>query len=349
MIKIAKTQYDNYGNEIEYNIPDFVNIKLKRNSSIYWELTTHYLKDTNNVLLENKWQFNKVYSDIPETTVYDPNDKTKIIWNYPKEQHVKNNKLLDNFWNWRQQGYNSKNAICYPVGLHNEKKYMYHIKQNNDGSYDKLNIIDARKQIYIPEYCNSVKQNSKFYELNEILNNGDNILFIDDNGPHQESLPYYIGRYNVTKDFIVSNTIDVSIDNMKILMNDPKHDFGYCYCLAMALFNVDEQWITGTAPTFIPKVVESVATTINKRAIIALSKVIFKETPNVSTDAEKFAAAKNLFEQKMKGKRTYVPLTRTREIVVNEDDYNLEDDLENIIKSNINNNTIGNDINNIVK
>lgn len=46
-------------------------------------------------------------------------------------------------------------------------------------------------------------------------------------GPHQESLEYYREEYGVGDDFIEHNSIEVNLENMKLMLNDPKHPFGH--------------------------------------------------------------------------------------------------------------------------
>lgn len=77
-----------------------------------------------------------------------------------------------------------------------------------------------------------------FYLLKNMLNQGINLLIIDVDGPHQESIPYYIKNYNVNEDFIEKDSVQVNKENMKILLNDGKHPFGHGYCLAMALLGI---------------------------------------------------------------------------------------------------------------
>jgi hypothetical protein len=57
-----------------------------------------------------------------------------------------------------------------------------------------------------------------------------------------ESLDYYIDKYNVNDDFIVSDgtpgTVSCNAENMNILLNDNLHPFGHGYCLGMSLLNI---------------------------------------------------------------------------------------------------------------
>jgi hypothetical protein len=47
----------------------------------------------------------------------------------------------------------------------------------------------------------------------------------------KERYTFYKETYNVGDDFIESDTILVNEDNMRIMLNDPKHPYGHGYCL----------------------------------------------------------------------------------------------------------------------
>jgi len=144
-----------------------------------------------------------------------------------------NDNLTQNYLEWREKGMNNKYAVRYPVGYKFRNKCLFSLK-TLDGP--RLDYIDARKQIYLPLYLELVKNCPQFLELKGRLANGENLLIIEVDGPHQESLNYYKSKYGVNDDFIISNTIVVNKENMNVMLNDPKHSFGHGYCLGIALF-----------------------------------------------------------------------------------------------------------------
>lgn len=351
MLKVGRCTYDIKGNRIDPVIPTFTNIIVLMKSSLYWELSPYYLKDANGYILENKWQFSKVYEMVPKSIqTYSSSDKT-VIWNHPEETHIVKGKLTQKYWNWRKKGMSNKYSVMYPVGYNNRKKYLYSLKENNDGTFsDKLDYIQARKEIYIPEFCNLVRKQKKFSELKTRLEKGENLLIVEVNGPHQESLPYYIGRYNVNKDFFINGTVDVTEDNMKILLNDQRHNFGHGYCLGMALLNKHEQWLCGSAPTF-EKSIGNVPKTIKNRIITAISNLdtSIQTKPKEKARTVKFDETKREFNSKLKRsvpqhisvdskleKSVYTPLTTKKEYIIDESEYDILDDLNSMIRTNSN-------------
>jgi hypothetical protein len=143
----------------------------------------------------------------------------------------------EDYWNWREKGMKTKDPIRYPAGYKNRRNCLYSIKDKD--SMIKLSYIEARKEIYLPIYTDLVRKQKQFEELKERLSKGENLLIIEVDGPHQESLEYYKKKYGVKDDFIEKDTILATEENLKIMLNDDKHSFGHGYCLAAALLDFD--------------------------------------------------------------------------------------------------------------
>jgi len=105
----------------------------------------------------------------------------------------------------------------------------------------KKKIITARKKVYVKEYCRLIRQQPKFKELQEKIKKGENLLIIEVDGPNEQSMQYYKDKYGVEDDFIINSTMLATENNMKIMLNDPKHPFGHGYCLALALLDKHEE------------------------------------------------------------------------------------------------------------
>ncbi len=98
-----------------------------------------------------------------------------------------------------------------------------------------LSYIEARKEIYLPIYVELARKQPKFEKLRKMLEKGQNLMIVEIDGPHQESLEYYRETYSVGDDWIEEDSIEASERNMDIMLSDGKHAFGHGYCLAMAL------------------------------------------------------------------------------------------------------------------
>jgi hypothetical protein len=141
---------------------------------------------------------------------------------------------------------NNKLVVRYPVGKRKDARAacLYSLATHTDGSInenEKLDYIQGRKQIYVPEFCKSLQNEPDFIQLKQRYKNGEKLLIIEVDGPHQESLDYYKKTYGVSDDFFVNGTVEANVKNMKILLNDTKHPFGHGYCLAMELAGIADQ------------------------------------------------------------------------------------------------------------
>jgi hypothetical protein len=100
-----------------------------------------FLLHTENGIMENVWQFSKVYSE-----------------------HVDDNgNIKDEWFKWHKDGLNNGKAIKNPMGKGVKPLFFFW----ND---NRISYVEARKQIYIPTYTQSVLDNSKkeFDELVDI-------------------------------------------------------------------------------------------------------------------------------------------------------------------------------------
>jgi len=191
--------------------------------------------------MENAWQYSKVYANVPVSVQRRSRYDQTVIWSHPAEQHViddnsSNNGIQDKYWLWRWKGFSVKEPVRYPVGYDHRHKCLYSLWFDTNCKYYKMyDYIEARKNIYLPLYLQSVIKEPKFQQLKKRLVQGQNLLILEVDGPHQESLTYYKNKYQVDNNFITNSTIVANEHNLNIMLHDPKHPFGHGYCLAVAL------------------------------------------------------------------------------------------------------------------
>lgn len=251
LIRVGRCTYTE-GKRKDPSFPGFTPIVVLTKSSPYGSLGPYVLQNDKGQVMENIWQFSKVYPSVPKSCQRYSRWDSTLVWEHPAEQHVnaETNALLPAYWAWRKKGFNTKEAVRYPVGKAKVGTCIGAVYDtanplDNDEPfhYDRmLNYIEGRKAIYVPVYCQLVKQERQFQELKRRLHEGENLLVIEVDGPHQESLPYYKKKYGVSDDFIENSTMMVNERSINIMLNDPKHPFGHGYCLAMALLDKDNEW-----------------------------------------------------------------------------------------------------------
>lgn len=236
MIRVGRCKFID-GKQVDPSYPGFEPIVVMTKSSKYGAISPYCLTDDKGRIMENVWQFSKVYGQVPTSIRRYSKYDQRIIWDHPAETHLvysEDNKkvLTPEYIAWRNKGMNCPDPIRYPVGYDWRHKCLFSLK-TIDG--EPLDYIESRKQIYLPLYVDLVKDHPQFKFLLDKLKRGENILIIEVDGPHQESLQYYKDRYNVDDDFIENDTMLCNRDNINIMLNNPKHPFGHGYCLGLGL------------------------------------------------------------------------------------------------------------------
>ena len=113
-------------------------------------LSPYVLRNEHGQLLENIWQFSKVYEIVNALkTPLSRFHPDTIIWEHPREIHFKDGELTEDFWAWREKGMNNLYAVRYPNGFKGRTKCLFAVwPGNNDEEDVKLNYIEGRKRIY---------------------------------------------------------------------------------------------------------------------------------------------------------------------------------------------------------
>lgn len=210
-------------------------------STEYGCLSPYQLKDENGLLMENIWQFGKIYPAVPAVQIpYSRWDK-RIIWQYPAEQHIENDTILPVYWNWRVTGMKNSYPVRYPVG-YNYRHNCVGFLQILGNEMKLLNYIQARKEIYIPLYRHCIDIASeeshakkKYREILNMLREGKSITIIEVDGPKSSLLSHYQEKYGVKDNFIVDNVMLATTENLEIMKRDDKSPYGHGYCLAECL------------------------------------------------------------------------------------------------------------------
>jgi hypothetical protein len=223
---------------------DFENVMVMTKSSKYGELGPYVLKNDKGQIMENIWQFQKIFEEVPHSVQYYSRWDRTVIWSHCAEKHIDSDgNILDTYYNWRKKGLNNKYPVRYPCGIKHRHKCIGAItdKMLEKDEIMLLDYVESRKQIYLPIYCDLVKKQPLFKTLQNKLLNGKNLLIIEIDGPWQSDLEYYKKKYGVNDDFIVNHTMLANEKNLKIMLNDTIHNYGHGYCLAAALLGLEKK------------------------------------------------------------------------------------------------------------
>ena len=104
-------------------------------------------------IFENAWQFSKLY---------------------PEHADI-NGQPTDDYWTWAQNGWNSTTAFRYPAGK--GRKPLCSLWNG-----DRLQYVEARKQIYIPLYQHAVKQTTAYQTLARLYREQGHLTLFDFDG-----------------------------------------------------------------------------------------------------------------------------------------------------------------------
>lgn len=247
----------------QLKVDDYQTINILMKSHSKWgQLGPYHLTTTEGEIFENVWQFSKIYEVVPKSRqVYSRWDST-VIWDWPLERYMRvveevnencvtyndtTYEIQPGYWHWRQVGFKHHTHVRYPVSFRNRHLVKFAIlggaTKDQCLPLETMDYITSRKRIYLPLYCKLVKEQPLFWELKQKVENGEQLCICEVDGPHQESLPYYKQKYGVNDDFIAQNSMEITKEHIDIMLNDPKHPFGHGYCLAMALLDMDQEFL----------------------------------------------------------------------------------------------------------
>lgn len=234
-IRVGRIHYQ--GNkQVVPTYDGYTPIVVLTKSSAYGSLGPYELRNDKDQIMENIWQFSKIYPYVPKIEVPYTRWNRKIVWQWPAEQHVDmvTGKPLPSYWNWREQGMNNPMPVRYPVGM-KYRKTCIGAYATADPNSPRLGYVEARQQIYEPVYCELVREQRQYDELLDRLESGERLLICETDGPHQESLDHYTQTYGVAYDFIQHHSMEATPDNLNVMLHDEKHAYGHGYCLAKTL------------------------------------------------------------------------------------------------------------------
>ena len=168
----------------------------------------------------------------------------RIVWRYQDEKHMSNDqRVLMAYWQWRHKLKNYPLPVRYPVGYPRPPRCLGVIVSDTPTSVPNIiSLAQGRVNVYLKSYINALKNQPEFQKLKSRVESGENLLISELDVAQQDTLPYFKEKYNVSDDFIVDNVMDVTQENIKIVLNDPKTPFGYGYCIALCLLGKEKEW-----------------------------------------------------------------------------------------------------------
>lgn len=222
-------------------------------------LSPYVVCDEKGRIMENLWQFAKIYPQVHE--------QTQPEWSWPEEVHIESEDKpvvpTEDYWLWRKSGMEHEKPVRYPNGFKGRaecvcvlwpKDGMDHIYDSTPGKMQELGYIESRKKVYCRLYTHLVRNNPEFKKLRQMLDEGINLQILDVDGPDVEKATKKIGGRTVIKEPYDKMTkgvygatsgvgsIEITEHNIKLLMDDADQPFGHGYVLACLLLD-KMQWL----------------------------------------------------------------------------------------------------------
>lgn len=204
--------------------------------SKYHVFSPYYLKtdgqeeqfNEGNVLFENFWQGSKLWPTIYDTEIWAHRNLKGIekhLWFKYKcsnglgsECHLIDNVIQPVYYVWREAIFKCKKPIRYPNGFKRKSQVAFSLFVDKNGVEERLDYIDARKKIYIAEYCRLVKALPEFNELKNYLKEDKTLIICEIDVPDNEI---------------------ITVEKLNELANDKSIKFGHGLCLAWELLKED--------------------------------------------------------------------------------------------------------------
>jgi hypothetical protein len=204
-------------------------------------LSPYVLRNEQGHLLENVWQFSKLYTSVTkQRTPLSRFQPSNIIWEHPAEVHLdsQTGKPTAAYWAWRAKGMSNAYAVRYPNGFKGRKDCVCSIWPGNaDDQDERLTYIEARKRIYCGEYARLAPPTASFKRLRALLEQGVNLQIVEVDGP-DPSLTF--APYDQIS--TANPGLLMTEQTIRLLINDARKPFGHGFVIAALLLG-GQEWM----------------------------------------------------------------------------------------------------------
>jgi len=221
----------NWRNKVSPETKGFTNVLVHTEE----DLSPYRLKDSDGVIMENYWQFSKIWKTVPaikqSLSKYQPDI---IRWKWPSETHMVDSStkpvITPEYWKWRNAGFTNPRWVRYPTGYSN-KCAVFGSVIGSPSNYEIVGYVEARKRIYWQKYRECAVKCDAFADLKKRYLDGENLQIVEVDGPtYADKYPY-----NLVKD----SSIEITDSILKALINCPDQNFGHGYCIAGMILGLD--------------------------------------------------------------------------------------------------------------
>lgn len=198
------------------------------------KLSPFHFCDEKGRKLENVWQFAKVYEEV------EPQNQKMSQWEWPRELHFAHDRVIPEYWVWRNKGMTHTRAVRYPNGFKGRTKCKFALwpkdglseeqAGTDEANYDRLDYIESRKRIYCGEYIRLAPEHPTFLKLKDLRESGTNILIVEVDGPTHSLTHAPYDRISKDQPCMLMDE-----EAIRLLVNDPIKPFGHGFVIAALL------------------------------------------------------------------------------------------------------------------
>jgi hypothetical protein len=237
-------------------------VKTLKDSGKWAPLSPYYLKDSLNRIMENIWQYSKIYQKVSAQKSLLHKNSNLVVWEYPEETHVtsdnnlksgeifKYEQITKEYWNWREKGMKNKYAVRYPNGFYGRDQCLTSIFIDEKGQVEFLDYITSRIKVYCRLYLYLIENNSEtkplLTELRIAYQKGEKLQICDVDGPTYDD--YY--PYNTVE----NSSIELSPEKVIKMLFNTRQPFGHGYVLAALIMNCGNMLIHADQPQLLKHV-----------------------------------------------------------------------------------------------
>lgn len=197
-------------------------------------LSPYTMKDENDCIMENYWQFSKIWKKVYKIKQPISQWDNSVRWEWQEEEHLDSSnppKILKEYYAWQLAGFSSTKWVRYPNGFNHHKEAVGSVYRGKIIGY-----IEARKKIYYRKYREIAIKTRMFKNLKARFEKGENIHIIEVDGPTKgASYPY-----NRVRNVNGLGTINITKKRLTALINNPDQAFGHGYCIAAMLLGIEK-------------------------------------------------------------------------------------------------------------
>ena len=122
--------------------------------------------------------------------------------------------IQSEYYKWREKIFKCPKPINYPNGYARRSKVAFSLVIDQDGTEKRLSYIEARKEIYVKEYCRLIRKLPEYNQLIQFLKQGKHLIICE-------------------VDVLENETI--TIEKLENQVNNRNIKFRHGFCLAWAL------------------------------------------------------------------------------------------------------------------